>query len=215
MKQKGFAPIIILLLIGIGVLGYFGYQYFKPTIQLTGLPANTSPPASPTSLPETPPEDPTANWKIFSDTKNGIQFKYPQTWTAKQMPAWALVVFLESHPFEIPEASEILTTIQVSFNEAMNTITNQKFYEEKTLEEGITRISDLFNPSDVKIVRNLKIGGKNAAQISGTLAPGMLQGEFFEYTIIQMDNRLLFVSLHGHDQQEIYNQILATFKFTQ
>lgn len=71
MKQKGFAPILILVLVIIGVAGYFGYKYVKPII-----------PQAPHATPlvftiSSPTPDPTANWKKYVDTKNQFSFKYP------------------------------------------------------------------------------------------------------------------------------------------
>jgi hypothetical protein len=157
--------------------------------------------------------DPTANWKTYTNTKEGVEFKYPETWTAKSLDGWALNVFLESRPFVIPEASEILTSISVGFNQAMDTTTNQKFYSEKTLAEGVIRIKELFTPESVK-TQDLTVGGKQATQISGIWGPGMLEGRYFVYTLVQMDNRLLDITLSNKDNEDIYQKMLFTFKFT-
>ncbi len=174
-----------------------------PTVEPTPTP-------SPTLTP-----DPTESWQDYKDEKVGIEFKYPDSWYASAYTPLTFSVFLENKPIKIPEASEFLTSIQVGFNEATNTTTNEKFYQEKTLAEGVKRYKELFDIKTVKIVENLFVGGKKAIQISGSLGPGMLEGSYFKYTLVQMDDHLLIVSLYKDENQEIYNQILSTFKFTE
>lgn len=70
MKQKGFAPIIILVLIALAVVGYFGYKNYWPKSQT---PVITSP------LP-TVTADPTVNWKAYTNNKYQFEFKYPSDW---------------------------------------------------------------------------------------------------------------------------------------
>jgi len=162
---------------------------------------------APTSSP-----DLTAGWRTYINKENGIEFKYPPEWEAKALPGWTLNVFLESHPFEIPKATEFMTSIQVEFNEVMNTITNEKYFQEKTLEEGTKRIESLYDPKTMTR-SDLVVGGKKAVQISGLWGPGMLEGRYFKETLIQMEDKLLIVSLTNKEFEDIYNQILSTFKF--
>lgn len=79
MKQKGFAPIIFLVLIALAVVGYFGYKTYWPKIQG---PVFSSFPAL----------DPTASWKTYTNTKAGISFKYPATINLKEYPTSVLFV---------------------------------------------------------------------------------------------------------------------------
>lgn len=73
MRQKGFAPIIILLvLVGIGLLAYFGF-FYKPSTQPSPQSTSYVIPTSPASA--TP--DPTANWSVHTDTVLGIEYKLP------------------------------------------------------------------------------------------------------------------------------------------
>ncbi len=63
MRQKGFAPVIILVLVVLVVVGYFGYKNFQPKLQTV-----FSPEASATT-------DPTANWKTYTNSQYGLSFK--------------------------------------------------------------------------------------------------------------------------------------------
>src|SRR3989344_5483276 len=73
--QKGFAPILMLLLIGIALVAAGGAYYFGfdhdweksvklPTSQTISIPA---------------PTDETTNWKTYTDPSGSFTFKYPDT----------------------------------------------------------------------------------------------------------------------------------------
>ena len=75
MRQKGFTPIIILLVVLLlGVLGYFAFTKGYININLPKPSASNNPVTLPSSSP-TP--DPTANWKTYTNPEEGITFKYP------------------------------------------------------------------------------------------------------------------------------------------
>jgi hypothetical protein len=158
----------------------------------------------------TPTPDPTANWETYTNSKVGVKFKYPAAWTAKSDPNWTLTVFLDDHPFEIDTQSEPpSTSITVAFNEQGDL--GERTFREKTLAEGQQNIEKLFDQTTIK-VKQLTIGGKNATQITGQ-GTGMLSG-YLEYTLIQMDNKLLMVELKNQNFENIYQELLSTFKFT-
>lgn len=209
-NQKGFTPIIILVILALVVGGYFAYQNVQLKKSATQNQPTPAPLVSPSSTP-----DATANWKIFSDEQNGIEFKYPQTWDAEKMLGWTFNVFLDDRSFEIPtQPTEFMTLIGVAFNEFMNTETNIKSYAEKTVEEAATRLKTYFFGQDVTEKDGLTVDGHKAIQLDGILGPGMLEGQYFKYTLIQMDDKVLMVSLNiNRDFERIYDQILTTFKF--
>lgn len=75
MKQKGIAPIIIILLIAVVAAG----AYLFGTKNILKLPTSLSLPLiSPSST-----TDPTASWKTYT-SKVGVEFKYPNDWTQSQ-----------------------------------------------------------------------------------------------------------------------------------
>ena len=71
-------------------------------------------------------KDETANWKTYTDSKDGIVFKYPSNWYTQPNPE-GIFVFLDNHPFEILGGTGFMTPIQIGFNEAENTTTNKNF----------------------------------------------------------------------------------------
>lgn len=72
MRQKGFIPIIILVLVILAAVGYFGYKNYWPKAQTLVI---TSPTPAPTP-------DPTADWKTY--TTQFYSFKYPPQWQAQK-----------------------------------------------------------------------------------------------------------------------------------
>lgn len=199
------------LILGIA-LGVFGAKFFGQSPNLSQLPPTPTPTQSPSPSP-TPTPDPTAGWKTFKDDKNKVKFEYPSNWYYQQWPESTFNVFLEDKPFEIPRGTEFISSIQVHFNEVQDTVTNQKYFMEKTISEAQKRITDLFDAQSIRVIENLAIGGKQAIQISGITGPGPLQGDYFKYTLVQLDGKVLFVVLHGKNYESVYNQILSTFKF--
>ena len=86
MRQKGFAPIliIILVLIAIGGAYYFGTKKGNiiptPTQSPVTVASNAPAPITPTTKPTT---DPTANWKTYENNVYHYSFKYPPSWAVR------------------------------------------------------------------------------------------------------------------------------------
>ncbi|MDO8570435.1 MAG: PsbP-related protein [Candidatus Daviesbacteria bacterium] len=81
-ESKGFAPILIIILIALAVGGYLLYQkQVKPV-------ATPQPVIQPTSVPTISPSATdsaeTANWKTYTNSKYGFSFKYPQDYAIKE-----------------------------------------------------------------------------------------------------------------------------------
>lgn len=73
MKEKGFAPVLVLVVVVLGAIAIVSIAYFqlrpKPTIQ----------PPAPTQTPSSAQTDETAGWKVYIGDGDGISFKlrYP------------------------------------------------------------------------------------------------------------------------------------------
>jgi len=72
MKQKGSILTVILIVVAVSVVVYFGYKNYWPKQQ----PLTVSTPIT-TSTP-----DPTANWKTLNNSTGKFSIKYPDTYTA-------------------------------------------------------------------------------------------------------------------------------------
>ena len=203
----------VLLIVLVGFGGFFlGKILSQPKTSPSSISQLSPTPAPPTQIPTpTPTTDPTANWKTYTDENTHIQFKYPPNWYAQKNINSTFTVFLEDKPFQIIKG-EFMTSIIIGLNELENTASGQKLYAEKTLEEGVERFKGLFDPKTVQITE-LTIAGKKAAKLSGLLGPGMLEGEYFVSTLIQLKDKLLVVTLTKKSYEDVYNQILSTFKF--
>lgn len=82
MKQKGFAPILILLVLaGVGLLAYFGV-FYKP-------PSQTMPQAISSASPSSMPSPSSNKWskyvsKEVSNYFSPFELKYPEGWTMEE-----------------------------------------------------------------------------------------------------------------------------------
>lgn len=82
MKKNGFAPIIILIVIGLMIIvGYFGYKYSQSYSRTLNLATNqiVTPAPIPTSTPFAAKPQPLVNgWKTYTDKSDGVfSFEYP------------------------------------------------------------------------------------------------------------------------------------------
>ena len=88
--QKGFAPILIVLIlaVAISVGGYLVYQQSRLKPTPTPTPQQT---AQPTSTPDTNPvlngTGETANWKTYTNTKYKYAVEYPSDWEVTSVTA--------------------------------------------------------------------------------------------------------------------------------
>lgn len=83
MKQKGIAPILIILLIAAAIGGYLVYTNYSNLSRVKSRDNRTkvTPPPSTqiTPLPSSTP-DATVNWKTYINTKYNFSLKYPPNW---------------------------------------------------------------------------------------------------------------------------------------
>jgi hypothetical protein len=87
MKQKGFAPVlIILVIVVIGVLGYFSFRYFQTTTQSLNLPTTapaTLPTNTPTSTPSASPASQIpAGWQTYTNSQYWFEISFPANFKA-------------------------------------------------------------------------------------------------------------------------------------
>jgi len=102
MKNKGFAPLVILLVLLIAAL--MGIAYL---VGSKGILSNKIPLVSYSSPPPSSTSDPTANWKTYTNTTFGFQLKYPDNWFSENCgPGEALLLrpkvkpVCEGEPYE-------------------------------------------------------------------------------------------------------------------
>jgi hypothetical protein len=202
MKQKGFAPIIILiLLVLVGGAYYFGITKNKTVPSLVV-------PVQPSSSPVAQPiADPTANWKTYTNKEYGFTVKYPsdaklrisQSESSDRM----LVVAFDSpnaifdHLFKSGGYSfEISMQTQKNFNTLDEYLSFQK---EHSMYENI--LPKTYN----NVIGYLF---KNDKGYSGL--------NFIYQGFVAKNNDLFYTINYFTDEDlDMFNQILSTFKFTQ
>lgn len=211
-KSKPKTPVIgllvVLLILALGAVGFLGYQNMQLQKQVAGIQSNYPIPSPVIYASPSPVADETANWKVYTDSVDKIEFKYPQSWYAQPsggtVPLIQSQVFLDDHSFEIPSATEFSTPIQTFFALSSETDINM----------SAKRLKETVYGTSVTETDNLVIGGNKAIQLSGVAGPGELQGMFFKNTLIQFGNKVLIVDLNDKNFENIYDQILSTLKFT-
>jgi hypothetical protein len=91
VRQRGFAGLIILVLIAFAIAGYFAYKYYvlNSAVIKPALTPYTTPFISPTPIATTPPvqipsgtPNITLGWKIYTNDKYGFEIKYPSNFKA-------------------------------------------------------------------------------------------------------------------------------------
>ena len=219
MKQKGFAPIIIIVLVAIVASGV----YFLGTKNILKLPTSFS---LPTISPSpTPTPDPTANWKTYTYYAYGYSVKYPSDWKVieakpSNTPNWPYDISQENQLQKVNFLEEkIDKTWPGSFVISVNK-TPENFDTERWA-------SNYFVPLIADPTTNLaKPKGKISVDnnIAYRFSVFQFDSDRTEIGLVKNGNIYMFTftddvpiendpNIEKH--KEIYNQILSTFKFTE
>lgn len=179
-KQKGLAPVLIVILIALIVGGYLLYQkqtkpvVFQPVAQPSPSPVISS---APTGAGET------ANWKTY--TNKNLSFKYPSEWSVNG------VVITSNSPkvrmVVAPKDSTLMNEcMERTGEETKNGLIVKRFTRVTT---GAMCSTSDSSPREIWVVPSKDV-----------YAPGIS----YEYSVTE-----------GQQAEEILDQILSTFKFTQ
>ncbi len=196
MNQKGFAPILIVILVALiaGAGGLLVYQKSKPATTPEPITQQPSPSPIPDASPVPTGVDETtnpdligANWKTYTNMEFGYSLKYPSTWTYKVSSKGSGQIILLPGDKELPPSEPSFVVVTV-----MNSI-------KQPLIQGDAR-NVLINKKYIKI----------AGAVDGE------QGEFngFIQTAVSHNNNSYYINLDKMEYRGIYDQILSTFKFT-
>lgn len=211
MKQRGLAPILIILLLAAAIGGYFIYQRLINSGQVRcTLEARICSDGSSVgrigSKCEFAPcpsagSDETTNWKIYTNTAYKFNFAYPPSWSAIESTS-------PGKPYVLFVALGSANTIEGGGSVAV-TIRNQ----------SETDYVSLLKKEEYQIVQRSDIQlGENKAthyKLGKKLASGVKTQQDIVLTI---QNGLLYEINSGansnKDNQLVFDQILSTFKFT-
>lgn len=232
MNQKGFAPILIVVLIAVAsVGGLLIYQQSRSQSTPSPSPeaiyctkdAKLCPDGTsvgrvgptcefapcPTPYESTSSAE-TANWKIYIDTYSGIEFKYPPEWTEKEQGLTQC-----GGDFRIPTVlpvaafcpNESIITVEVVTTEPIS----EKSWVVRdfagTVEDVKSNLSR-FNPK----IENIKVGGKEAIRFD------YMDWSKMTLILVKGSSKALYrIEFSGTKDAALdssFNQFLSTFKFT-
>lgn len=198
MKQKGFAPILIVIIIalfavvGAYYLGSLNKSAVKNQAQPTIQPSITTVTEKPlTSLKPTSKPDETASWKVFSEA-NSLTFKYPVDYILTYTP--------ESINVQKDPARALL---YISILDNPNSLSASQWFDSQPSQIREPIISTHSRSS-------IKVAGQTAVKLVKQ------DGSNDFLVILTHDTKGYFVYFGPSSAETIIaNQILSTFKFTQ
>ena len=220
-KKELLIPILlILLLIVFGITAYLGYQYYQSTKQLDTTTNEIQPSSLPTDESTSIP-DPTTDWKIFSNTKYGYQFKYPDNWEVNRGPGESSdeelgktrnIHIYSGRSTELSKPSDIGLSFSIDTNQL-----HQKGDEKlcNTLEDCITKSTGHF-PKELERTEESFQGNKAIRIIFRR--DTSLYYQVFSYLFVIIgddfyDFEMIVQNGDFKDHKDLFDQILSTFKF--
>lgn len=206
--------IILLSLFTLGgvILGKYLYAPQKPMAQPTLAPKPTL-----ISTP-TPTPDPTTNWKKYTNTVMGIEFRYPVD------PKWNIVEktqgdnSLTIYNYDVgkapgrsyaPSIDKDLFKIEISIQKSAPDA-NQWFDQQKTIIDPMTN-----KPNEFSNIKTITVDSQKGVYYE---VKDNLSGITVGNTVFNDPNgRLVFFfgGLNFEGNRQVFNQILSTFKFLQ
>ena len=212
-KPNSFLIILltIISIISLSIAGFFAFQTQKLVKELALLRTELIPTTEPVATSSAvATADPTSSWQTYTNQKYGFSFKYPLDWIVTPSPTtgeeFNIIVDKKSNKSE-----QGFVPFQISINmtqdqEGQVILTN--------LSEAKTYFLKNFDTSTVK-TDNITLGGKSGIVLTGVMpGPGPGEGQFISYTLIELNNRILVLQLGNRSYQGSFDQILATFKFS-
>lgn len=218
-KNGNFLTILlsVLLLVSVGAAGFFAYQVQNLKKQLNEL--QTQPTPTPLTSPEPVMEvdDPTVDWKKYTNTAYNYEIKYPIDWTAKSTepgpPAFDLVNnsrgFI-TYPNRYNSAGDAKTYITIETDGPQNLAYS-------SYEDWLTKLSSsvFYN---IESTTNIIFAGLQATLVSGSYdGYGFPASIKTIYLKSSNDNTYFSISVTnetGNTNQDTIDQILSTFEFT-
>ena len=211
--------LIAILLVGIGGV-YAGIQIGKKQVMIkpspvipTIIPTQVLEPTTiPTQVPETtniPTLDETANWKTYTNTRHGFEFKYPDTQFTKDHPVVESAMGCNNGDCANPEGYRFDLLKSCSTLDCNNWIMVEVFLNPNS-KNYINQMNDFTGfLSNTKLIES-NLGGlaaKKRVNLDGT-------DQAFEAQQFYVNNgRSAFIVYADLSDPQTY-QILSTFKFT-
>lgn len=210
MKQNGFAPIIILILIALAVVGYFGYKNFWPKPKTSGV---TSLVSTPTAAPAAT-TDPTVNWKTYTNTKYNFSIQYPKEWYIQATvqntdgAGYANVTGKDDIiSIFLNKSSPVKPAINIGVQKLVGTLEQWVAKDQQTMEIS-------HNPDYQEIKQyEVSLNGIKTLVLEATRGDNHTKTYYFK-----SENENYFISIAEWNTVNVdksnLDQILSTFKFT-
>lgn len=221
-KPNFLVPILILLTFlsaSASIFLYYQNQQLKQELtQLKNLPANqiTSLPTPPRPIPLSSPNvvDPTANWKTYTSEASGISFRYPANWNiSASTPPDTFSVILSDQPILTGPHDGPSGQIEIRPNVCTNTVTNQTYPCDTSITERIQKLKEGYT-IDSFVQKSVTVGGKQGMQVAGVFGLGFMEGTYMKEVSVPWNQYLLIFTVYSRDYEQIFDQILSTFQFT-
>jgi hypothetical protein len=231
--------LLILLVVSLGIAGYFFYQntHLKQQVsqtQPTLSPKATKTPEIPSLIPTI---DPTVNWEIYENKDYKFSFKHPGNFKLSNLIEKPFYNLEESITFGIVLTQDIYTklaqtpVIKVQVLETNKTIgqilDELKAGIEKT-KEGMTDPENLYynsNPPKIYSTESVRVGGLEATKVERFGGPSAPNAEILEYYVKSPSYIYILSANYGTNnpdagqdgtlEKETLSKIIATFKFLQ
>ena len=211
--HRGFAPILIFLVITVAVIaagawffGFFGASYNQLKIEDAPGPIATTPSSSP---------DETANWKTYTNKEIGISFQYPNNWNAKPYLTddndgdldMDSVVDLSPQDYQG-------VIVNLSYFENPNYLSLEEWDKKRKEKAGID--FNLYEPTDLLLQTKISISSASYRE------KGVCGSSPCEIYTLQHGDKIYRLSSYKDisnskdkypGQKKIFDQILSTFKF--
>lgn len=226
-RQKGIAPILIIILIAVAVGGYLLYQK-----QLKSVSVSQSSP-SPVASPVASSSAEIANWKTYTNIQDGYSMKYRQDFVITKRDFWTI--------FKSPVAAkgggypdEDWFDLAISVKDNPNNQTALEYvneYADSTITESLKRVPNSDTNSELRKFYNTRANNIRSSfkNYSNGIIDGII-GDTDGYenpntaVIFSKNKKIYIFSLLGGPNtgtpptktaEKIFQQILSTFKFTQ
>lgn len=225
--QKGFTPILVLIILLIVVGGYIISTKTNETQQI---PQNIHPSPMASSIstlrPSLPPDpiDPATGWRVYTDSKYGFTFKYPEFGSTYKYPdlcsnclgwpltgdPWAIIAVSETDSTDLGN-DRPANGFEVSVGPNPERLSLKEYVSEETklLRDNIYSCGE-FKGTEIIEVNNVE----GIHLICSELEDKSVTDEFV-FQIPNSQQILIFTRMSKNKGSfEVFNQILSTFKFT-
>jgi hypothetical protein len=213
--------IVIILLLALGAAGFFAYQNWQLKQQVSqALPTPTSfiSPAPVITTITTP--DPTANWKIYSDSKYGYSFKYPSDYLYKDNGPNNVQLSLENNPKALTSGTQPAILDTITFSNSANNSFSINIYPKSSSPQFNTNVNNFYEFSGVcgtqfadKTVLNKisNLNGMDYKEIQQNSADGKV---LTDICLLNATNNPIILRSLDNSTSSLITKILSTFTFT-